>query len=128
MPAKVSPKFQALKLLEGLGFLVADVEKHERYGNVTHDLFGCLDLLAIREYTTAGLQITSNSNVSARVKKMLAEPRLQNCLRAGWKIEVWGVRDRPAKDGSFALCRVFYLNSENGVVCEAGSDILDLVR
>ena len=48
----------------------------ERYNHVTqrrHDLFGFIDLIAIRGDDIVGLQVTSDSNISARVKKIKEE-------------------------------------------------------
>lgn len=124
---KATHKHRALQKLEALGWLVADVEKWIAQAKRRIDLFGCIDLLAIRESETLGVQVTSDSggNVAAHVDKMLAEPRLVDCLRAGWKVELWGVRNQSVRDGSFARARVFELtNGGKTVAVYQGSDVL----
>lgn len=106
---KTTHKYRALQKLEALGWQVADVEKWIAQAKRRIDLFGCLDLLAIREGETLGVQVTSPANVGAHVTKMLDEPRLVDCLRAGWKVELWGVRNTSVRDGSFAVTREFCL-------------------
>lgn len=122
---KTTHKHRAVQKLEALGWLVADVEKYHAFARRSFDLFGCLDLLAIRAGETLGVQVTSPPNVGAHVTKMLAEPRLVDCLRAGWRIELWGIRNQSVRDGSFALARVFELtNGGKQVSVYQGSDVL----
>lgn len=57
----------------------------------TIDLFGCIDVLAVSpDGGIIGLQVTDGSNVSHRVSKSLAEPRLVEWLKAGGRYQVWG--------------------------------------
>ena len=123
---KATHKHRAVQKLEALGWQVADVEKWIAQAKRRIDLFGCLDLLAVRDGETLGVQVTSPPNVGAHVTKMLAEPRLVDCLRAGWRIELWGVRNQSVRDGSFALARVFELtNGGKTVAVYQGSDVLE---
>ncbi len=125
---KSTHKQRALVKLEALGYVVADVEKWIARAKRRIDLFGCLDLLAIGEGVTLGVQVTSDNggHVADHVRKMLAEPRLVDCLRAGWQIELWGVRNESTRDGTFALTRCFELvNGGKQVAVYQGSNVLE---
>jgi hypothetical protein len=88
----MSPTQRSLAFLRGRGYLVAVVEKWNPHARIRQDLFGCLDLVAIKDGETLGVQTTSASNVAARVQK-IAEAEATPLLRsAGWKIEVHGWR------------------------------------
>lgn len=121
-------KTQAIRKLEALGWTADDVERCIRNGAMTRrfDLFGLVDVMAVKGDLTLGLQITSDSggNVSAHVQKMLDEPRLFHCLRAGWLVELWGVRNKATRDGSFAMLRSFELDGSGEVLLFNGSDVL----
>ena len=54
------------------------------------DLFNCLDLVALLDGETIGIQTTSLSNVSARVAKITASEHLPALRRAGWRLVVHG--------------------------------------
>lgn len=122
---KTTHKHRARKLLEAIGWTVADVEQQLRHSHTTVDLFNYADLLAIRGQETLAVQVTSPDNVSARVKKLLAEPNVAKCLLANWQVECWGVRDQPARDGTIVLARVLELNKDGDrVIAFEGSAVL----
>lgn len=59
------------------------------------DLFGCIDILALDGAKGClGIQVTSGSGHSARVKKSLAEPRIKAWVAAGNRFEVWSYAKR----------------------------------
>jgi hypothetical protein len=64
-------------------------------GQVRRDLFGLIDLVALRGSVTMGVQTTSNSNVNARLSKIgdgeHAE-QLAALTAAGWQVVVHGWR------------------------------------
>ena len=69
----VSPTQRTLKKLRDSGDypLVSIVERWNAFAKIRQDLFGIIDLLAIdSKGNTVGIQVTSYSNISARVKKM----------------------------------------------------------
>lgn len=89
--AKTSPTQRALAHYRDQGFTCAIVERWNQYAKVRQDLFGCLDLVAILPSAgILGIQATSGSNVSARVAKILAEPRAGIWLASGGRIHVIG--------------------------------------
>ncbi len=78
------------KLYRGLGYRVGEVERH--FGGRTYDLFGFIDLVAIRPDRTGvlGLQPTAWSKVRAHVRKILLLGAAQDWLKAGNRIAVIG--------------------------------------
>jgi hypothetical protein len=69
---------------------VGIVEKWNQFSKTRHDLFGFVDLVAIRDGETLGIQATSYSNIAARVKKIKEHENYLKVKRAGWNLEVWG--------------------------------------
>lgn len=100
----MSPTSRTLAALRQDGWTVQTVEHWNHYTKRRHDLFGCIDIVAIREGRTLGVQCTSGSNTSSRLHKIAAEPRMKLWLQAGNELEVWGWRQLVArkKDGSKA--------------------------
>jgi hypothetical protein len=80
-----------LAYLRDEGYLVAIVEHWNPFARIRQDLFGFIDLLAIRRDETLAVQVTA-SGVSSRVKKIEASPHLGRVREAGWKIHVHGHR------------------------------------
>lgn len=100
----MSPTERSLKLLREEGYLVAVVEKWNSFVKVRQDLFGFIDLLAIKENETLAVQTTSGDNVSARLTKIEASDNLPIVRKANWRIEVHGWRKNAA--GRWVLRRV----------------------
>lgn len=88
----MSPTQRSKKHLEEQGYRVAIVEHWNAYARIRQDLFGFVDLLAIREGETLAVQTTSGSNVSARVRKIEEHENLAAVRKAGWRIAVHGWR------------------------------------
>ena len=87
----MTPTARSLAVLRELGYVVQVVEQWNRYSKTRHDLYGCIDVLAVHpEHGILGVQATTTSNAAARQTKALAEPRLVTWLRAGGSFEVWG--------------------------------------
>ena len=72
------------------GYLVDVVESYNFFTKRKKDLFGCLDLLAIGNGETLAIQVTSRSNMSARIKKIQDAEALPEMLRSKWRIIVHG--------------------------------------
>lgn len=86
----MSPTQRTLKHLRENGYLVQVVERWNAFARRRVDLFGFIDLIAIRESETLAVQATSASNVSARVKKIADHEHVGAVRRAGWRIVVMG--------------------------------------
>ena len=87
----MTPTQRSLAYLRDEGYLIAIVEHWNPFARIRQDLFGFIDLLAIRRDETLAVQVTA-SGVSSRVKKIEASPHLGRVREAGWKIHVHGHR------------------------------------
>ena len=88
----MTPTQRSLKHLREDGWLAEVVERWIPQARKRKDLFGFVDIVALRDDTTLGVQVTSGSNVSARVHK-IADSDLVGAVRcAGWAIHVHGWR------------------------------------
>ena len=86
----MSPTQRSLKYLREQGYMAAVTERWNSFAHIRQDLFGIVDILAVRKGETLAVQCTSYSNVSERVNKIAdhgATPKLRD---AGWRIEVHG--------------------------------------
>lgn len=86
----MSPTQRSLKHLREQGYRVAVVEKWNPHARIRQDLFGFIDLLAIKGPETLAVQSTSRGNVSARVKKITEAEALSDVRKANWRIVVHG--------------------------------------
>ena len=89
----VTPQARATAYLREQGYEVDIVERIQRRGNVTwrNDLFGAFDLLGVNpDGEVIAVQVTSRSNVSARVKKLADLEVLDRLRTAGWTLLVMG--------------------------------------
>lgn len=100
------PAERSLKLLRDEGYMAAVVEKWNPHARIRQDLFQIIDVVAVKPGETVGVQSTSYSNVSSRVRKIEeaeATPRLRD---AGWRLIVHGWH----KVGNRWKCRVVDLS------------------
>jgi len=89
----ISPTQRTLKKLrESKDYpLIAIVEHWNSFARIRQDLFGILDILAIDiKGNTVGIQVTSYSNVSARIKKMENSDAISHLRDANWILLVQG--------------------------------------
>jgi hypothetical protein len=86
-----SPTQRSLRHLRDLGYLVAVVEHWNPHARIRQDLFGWIDLLAIRDGETLAVQTTA-SGVATRVKKITDADTLAAVRQAGWRILAHGWR------------------------------------
>lgn len=100
-----SPTELSLRWLRAQGWTVDVCERWvPRFGGagkVRKDLFGMIDLVAVRPGHTLGVQTTSHDNYLARVRKLTDDehqPALQALRAAGWVITVHGWR-KSTRDG-----------------------------
>lgn len=84
-----SPTARALAELRKLGYTPAVVEKTIPRSFIKQDLFGFIDILAIRDDETLGVQATSGSNHAARRTKSLANEVFPSWCKANRRFEVW---------------------------------------
>lgn len=91
-----SPTARTLKLLRDAGYSAAVVERFNAHAKVRQDLFGFVDVVAIRsdQAGVLGVQATTVSNQAARLTKMLVLPSLRTWLLAGNRVEIHGWKKR----------------------------------
>jgi hypothetical protein len=92
----VTPTQRTLAKLRADGWTTAIVEHWNAHARVRQDLFGFIDILALRDGETLAVQATSGSNVAARVAKIAESETAPIVRKAGWRIEVWGWRKNAA--------------------------------
>jgi len=92
----LTPTQRSTRHLQAEGYHVELVEQTKRVGQQgalkvwKTDLFGFLDLLCIKRGEVLGVQVTSASNVPARVRKITDSPLLPAVREAGIRIVVHG--------------------------------------
>jgi hypothetical protein len=87
-----SPTQRSLKHLRDQGYLAEVVEKTIPRVFIKKDLYGFIDILAIRDGEILGVQATSGSNVSSRVDKIANHDNVGAVRKAGIRIHVHGWR------------------------------------
>lgn len=92
-----TPTQRTIALLRKSGWTVAIVERWVPHARKKIDLFGLIDILAIRPGQVMGVQTTSGSNHAAHVSKALAEPRLKRWLEAGGRFVIWSWSKKGAR-------------------------------
>lgn len=94
----MSPTSRTLKFLRDDGWVADVVEKWIPYVKIRKDLFGCIDILAIKDgERILGVQATSTGNLNARIQKSQAEPKLALWLKVGGRFACIGWALRGAK-------------------------------
>lgn len=112
-----SPTQRSLAWLRSREYQAAVVERWNQFAKVRQDLFGFIDLLAIRDGEILAVQATA-SGVAARIDKIVAEPRSRHWLNAGGLIEVhgWSKKGAAGKRKTYQIRRVrVYLDC--GAIC-----------
>ncbi len=92
-----SPTSRTLAELEKQGYRAAVVERWNPHARVRQDLFGFIDVLAVKEGEVLAVQATSDSNVAARVRKIAEHDNAPYVRSAGIRIEVWGWKKKAGK-------------------------------
>jgi hypothetical protein len=93
----VSPTQRSLKDLRSRGATVAITEHWNAWIHQRQDLFQMFDLLALLEGRIVGVQVTSTANLSARRKKILANPIHTTWLGCGGRILLHGWSKKGAR-------------------------------
>ena len=78
--------------MRGQGYLCAITEHWNHFAKIRQDLFGFIDILAIKGEEIIAIQTTTQTNQSARVKKILEHKNYPFVKEAGWSIVVHGWR------------------------------------
>jgi hypothetical protein len=91
-----SPTSRSLEHLRKQGYLAQVVEKWIPQVKRRVDLFGFVDILAIRDDEVLGVQSTSGDNVASRVTKIAEHANVAAVRKAGIRIVVHGWRKNAA--------------------------------
>lgn len=86
----MSPTSESIAYLKSQGYLVSIVEKWNPHAKIRQDLFGFIDLLAIKHGETLAVQTTTASNFAARKTKILSHENLPIVSASGWQIRLHG--------------------------------------
>lgn len=90
-----SPTVRSLAKLRKEGYVAEIVEKFNSFTKTRKDLWGIIDILAIRRDEVLGVQTTSWANVSARVKKITDSEHIGAIREAGIRVVVHGWKKNP---------------------------------
>lgn len=95
----MSPTARSLDWLRKNGYTAQVVEKWNAFAKIRIDLFGIIDIVAIKdgEPGVLGIQSTSADNISSRLEKCLASPVLQLWRKTGNRMRIHGWGKRGAK-------------------------------
>jgi hypothetical protein len=85
-----SPTTRSLQELRDRGYSAWVVEHFNYFTKQRKDLFGFIDVLAIKKDETLAVQTTSRGNIQARIKKIVENEYYELVKEAGWIIEVHG--------------------------------------
>ena len=86
----MTPTQRSLEALREAGYLPVVVERWNPFAKIRQDLWGWCDILAIRKNEVLAVQVTSGSNVAARIKKIEESETVAKVRDAGIRIEVHG--------------------------------------
>ncbi len=82
-------------LYESQGYKCEVVESYNFFTKRKKDMFGILDMVAIGNGESLGIQMTSKSNMSSRIKKIQESEYLPELIRSKWRIIVIGWFKKP---------------------------------
>lgn len=107
----MTPTQRSLALLRERGYTAAVVERWNAFARVRQDLFGFVDIVAVKagEPGVVAVQSTSADNLASRRTKIAAEPRAAVWLAAGNRIVLHGWR----KGGPRGTRKRWQVNEEN---------------
>lgn len=77
--------------LRAAGYTCAVVEKWNMHAKIRQDLFGFIDIVAMRS-DIIGVQATTMAHNADHLDKIIAEPRARLWLLAGGRIQLWSWR------------------------------------
>jgi hypothetical protein len=100
----MSPTQRTLAHFRAQGHSVAITEHWNPWAKRRQDLFGMIDIIVLRNARILGVQCTSSTNHSARVKKVLANDHVLNWMKcADLMVVSWKKRARDPR-----ITHIFY--------------------
>ena len=118
-----SPTQLSLKLMKERGYKCEITEKWNPFAKIRQDLFGFIDVLCIGD-GVVGVQTTSYSNMSARVKKIREHENFQRVHDAGIKVLVQGWHK---KDNRWQMREVEVIPQNRAALSEDNVDEVEVV-
>jgi hypothetical protein len=85
-----SPTVRSLKAMRDQGYYAEVVERYNSFTKRRNDLFGFIDILCLGQNQVIGVQTTSYSNMSARIKKIREHENVHLVVASGIRILVHG--------------------------------------
>lgn len=99
----MTPTARTLQWLKARGYLAGVVERWNPHARIRQDLFGCVDIVAVKGSFVSFWQATSGGNVSSRVSKIRELPHAEQLFASGALVYVIGWRKRKIKRGGKAV-------------------------
>ena len=90
---KTSPTQRSLKKLRGEGYLVAITEHWNPFSHIRQDLYGFIDLLAIKKDEICGIQCGCKGDISKKIKKITEHKNFQAVKESPIRIIIHGWDD-----------------------------------
>jgi hypothetical protein len=90
--ASISPTQRTLAALRADGWTVAIVEHWNPHARIRQDLWGFVDLVALKPGRTLAVQACAGASFAARIAKITEADLVGRVREAGWEIQVWGWR------------------------------------
>ena len=123
---KTSPMQLSLSALRGEGYLVHIVEHFNVFAKVRQDMYGIIDIVAIRDDLPGvlGVQCTDYTSMSKHVDKALTNTNLITWLKAGNKfiIYAWKTVTKDKRKNFILVRREVKLNGSNQLECLSSKD------
>ena len=82
----ISPTQLSLKMMREQGYYAEVVERYNSFTKKRNDLFGFVDVLCLKPGEVVGVQTTSYSNLSARIKKIREHEHFKIVTDAGIRV------------------------------------------
>lgn len=86
----MSPTQLTLREMRRRGYIAQVVEVWNPHAKIRQDLFKCIDVLAVGNGETVGIQCTSKSNIASRERKIAEADAVSELRDANWRLLVHG--------------------------------------
>jgi hypothetical protein len=109
-PKKTSPTQRSLKMLRDEGWICAITEHWNPFAHIRQDLYGFIDILAIREGQMLAVQTTSNPHATEREKKVRDNPAYKILISTGCDIDIHGWKQEKVGKRKLWCCRIIHIH------------------
>jgi hypothetical protein len=119
----ISPTQLSLKMMREQGYYAEVVERYNSFTRKRNDLFGFVDVLCLKPGEVVGVQTTSYSNLSARIKKIREHEHFKIVTDSGIKVVAHGWQ----KVNNRWKCREVFVTPQNAELSDEQVDDLESV-